>query len=363
MNGAALQASADAGPSIAQRYRATRARRGILLAALGCAVLCSLMVDLSIGPAALGVPDIFQGMIDPASLSPRDRVVLWDIRLPDALIALVVGAALALAGVEAQTALNNPLASPFTLGVSAAATLGAALAIVYGGVITTMLGLPSMPETVSLPLLAMIFALFSGSIVLLFARSFGAGRETIVLFGVAVFFVCEALVALLQMLADAEAVQRIVLWSVGSLTRVGWTELAVVTAGLALAAPLAWRRAASLTLMRGGEAQAQALGVAVERLRIESVLRLSALTAVAVCFVGTISFVGLVAPHIARLVLGEDHRLLIPGAMLVGALLLSVASALSRELLPGAVIPVGIITAIIGAPALVALLVSRGGRA
>lgn len=348
-----------AASALARGHARLIGRRRLILALLAATLVISLTLDLSAGPAGLSAADIVTGLLDPSSLSPRDRVVLWDIRLPDALIAVLVGAALGVAGLESQTALNNPLASPFTLGVSAAAKLGAAIAIVFASGLTARLGLPALPETVLMPLLAMAFALVSGLLVLGFARVFGAERETIVLFGVAVMFFCESLVALMQLVGDAEAAQRIVIWTVGNLTRVGWTELTIVAAALAVATPLTWRRAAQLTLLRSGEAQARALGIDVEQLRREMVLRLSALTAVAVCFVGTISFVGLVAPHLARMILGEDHRVLVPGAFLMGGLTLSIASLLSKTVLPGAIIPVGILTAAIGAPALVALLATR----
>ena len=192
-----------------------------------------------------------------------------------------------------------------------------------------------------------------------FARFFGAGRDMIVLFGVSQFFLFQALIALLQLVADAEDAQQIVFWQVGDITRAGWAEVGIVTAALALTLPFSQRAVWRLTVLRTGEAQAAALGVDVERLRVVTVLRFSALTTIAVCFVGAIGFVGLVGPHLARLTLGEDHRFLTPGSALFGMLLLSLAALLAKLLIPGAITPVGVLTSIIGAPALIYLLILR----
>lgn len=344
------------GGAIFDAYKALTRRRYAALAALGAAIALVFLIDIAAGPADLGLGDVLRGLLDPETLDRRERVIVWDVRLPDALMALVVGAALGLAGAEAQTALHNPLASPFTLGVSAAATLGAALALVYGSEIPLLHGLPT---AALLPLPALAFGLGSGALVILFARVFGPGRDMIVLFGVSQFFLFQALIALLQLLADAEAAQQIVFWQVGDITRAGWTEVGIVAAALALTLPFSLRAVWRLTLLRSGEAQAAALGVDVERLRIATVLRFSALTAIAVCFVGSIGFIGLVAPHLARLTLGEDHRFLSPGSALFGMLLLSLAALLAKSVAPGALTPVGVLTSIIGAPALIYLLVLR----
>jgi len=331
-------------------------RRRAVLIALAAATLVSLAMDLQAGPAGLGVRDIVAGLFDPDSLELRHRVILWQIRLPDALIALVVGAALGLAGIESQTILDNPLASPFTLGVSSAAVVGASVAIVLGPT------LPMVPGALMLPLLALLFALASGGFVLVVTRIAGGARETVVLFGIALVFLCDALTAGLHFIADAEAIQEIVFWTIGNLTRAGWPEVIIVTVCLLAMVPFSLRDVWLLTLLRGGEAHARSIGVDVARLRAQVVLRMSVLAAFAVCFVGAISFVGLVGPHIARLLLGEDHRYLVPGSALCGALILSIASFLSKALIPGIIIPVGILTAVVGVPFLLVLLASGRSR-
>ena len=344
------------GLGVVARHRAQSRRRYAMLGLLSAAIFVVFLTDIAAGPSDLGLWDVLRGLFAPETLDRRERVIVWDVRLPDALMALVVGAALGMAGAEAQTVLDNPLASPFTLGVSAAATLGAALGLVYGSALPL---LHQLPPFALLPLPALLFGLASGAMVILFARFFGAGRDMIVLFGVSQFFLFQALIALLQLVADAEDAQQIVFWQVGDITRAGWAEVGIVTAALALTLPFSLRAVWRLTVLRTGEAQAAALGVDVERLRVVTVLRFSALTAIAVCFVGAIGFVGLVGPHLARLTLGEDHRFLTPGSALFGMLLLSLAALLAKLLIPGAITPVGVLTSIIGAPALIYLLILR----
>lgn len=183
--------------------------------------------------------------------------------------------------------------------------------------------------------------------------------DTVVLFGIALLFSFEALLWLMQFIADSNALQQIVFWTMGSLARATWNKIALVAAVLLLCAVWSARNAWPLTALRAGEDQARSFGIAVERLRLITLLRVSLLAATALSFVGTIGFVGLVGPHIARLLLGEDHRYYLPGAALAGALMLSGASILSKVLVPGVVLPIGIITALVGVPMFLALVLGR----
>jgi len=336
-----------------QQYRKSEARRVLILCVLGGLLLFALLLDLTAGPSAMSAMDVFSGIVSPQSLSKRFEIILWQVRLPDALIAIAVGASLGLAGIETQTILNNPLASPFTLGISAAATLGASIAIVVAP------SIPFVSSVAVLPIMAMMFALGSGLLILTFMRLVQNGREAIILFGIALVFLCNAITAMFQYVASAEAVQEIVFWTVGNLTRAGWLEVQLVFICFFLILPLSMRHVWIMTMLRAGEAQAVALGLNVERLRVMVVLRVSVLAAFAVCFVGAIGFIGLVGPHIARMVLGEDHRFLVPGSAICGALILSLASYMSKALLPGVVIPVGILTALVGVPMFLALIAFR----
>lgn len=345
------------GPTLAAAYRRHTRRRGVVLALLAAVLLASFVVDVAVGPSRFALADVLRGLAAPDTLALPQRVILWDVRLPYAVMALCVGASLGLAGAEMQTVLDNPLASPFTLGVSAAAAVGASIAAV-AGLTWTVWG-----ENMAVPACAFLGAVAATSLVQWLAWRQGATAETVVLFGIALLFTFEALLWLMQYLADTETLQQIVFWSMGSLGRATWTKIAIVATVAAACGAWSARNAWPLTALRGGEDQARAAGIAVERLRLVTLLRVSLLAATALSFVGTIGFVGLLGPHIARLLLGEDHRHFLPGAALAGALMLSLASILSKALVPGVVLPIGIITALVGVPLFMALVLRQRRRA
>lgn len=340
--------------SLAASYSRIAKHRVVLLLGLVIALCLSVSADIVTGPSTLSLTDVVGGILDPGSLGIGERVILWTVRLPYSLMAVVVGASLGIAGAETQTALNNPLASPYTLGISWAAALGAVAAIV--------LQLDAVFGAMILPLAAFAMAMAAGLAILALSQLFGSRPETIILFGIALVFACTALISLLQFLADAETIQESVFWMMGSLGRATWDKVAVVAAAFACVFPFTQWSAWSMTLLRAGEDQAASAGLGVHRLRLVSILRTSLLTATAVAFVGTIGFVGLVGPHIARMLLGEDHRFLLPGAAITGALMLSLASIASKALIPGVVLPVGIVTALVGVPVFVLLIIARRSR-
>lgn len=337
--------------SLAAGYRRRILGRIVLLSALAGAVAAAMLLDVATGPSGVRLTDLLRADTEPAL-----AIILWDIRLPQAVMAVLVGAALALAGAEMQTTLNNALASPFTLGLTNAATLGAALGIVFD------LSVPGIPSLWTVPLNAFAAAVAATLLVNALARSQGAGADTIVLFGIAMVFVMNALLWLIQYVASADAVQQIVFWTMGSLNRATWEKDALVALALAICLPLSLRQAWAMTTLRSGEDHARSFGIPVARLRLIVLLRVSLLAAAAVSFVGTIGFIGLVGPHLARLLIGEDHRFYLPGAALAGALVMSLASTASKSIVPGLVLPVGIVTALVGIPLFMTLLLSQRRR-
>jgi len=338
-------------------YRGLVTRRIFILALLACLLILSVAVDVSLGPARYSVADVLRTLVSPTDADVQMRVVVWDIRMPMAMLAVTVGASLSLAGAQMQTILANPLASPFTLGLSAAASFGAALAMV--------LGVALFPGAISLmvPINAFLMAMAAALLIFGLSTLRGVTVETIILLGIALVFSFNAALALLQYFASEQALSAVVFWTMGSLTKATWGKVAVTAVVLALCVPLFARRAWALTAVRLGEARAAAMGVPVRRLRLESLFLVSLLAAVPVSFVGTIGFIGIVGPHVARLLLGEDQRFFLPGAMLAGALILSATSVLSKALLPGAVLPIGIITALVGVPFFAALILTKGRKA
>ncbi len=351
--------TAQALPGVQQaawHYRRLLWRRTGLVAGLAVLLLVSVLSDLASGASGMSLGRLVQGLFDPTTLSATERVIIWNVRLPYALMAVLVGTALSLAGAEMQAILDNPLASPFTLGVSSSAALGASLAIAYP------LSVVWMTAGVQVTVMAFVFACLSVVLLQAMSRLRGAGVESLVLFGIALVFSCNALVSLLQLLATEDVLQQLVFWTMGSLARADWNKLGMLALVVALVLPFSLRAAPAMTLLRMGEDRARSFGVDTRRLRFASLLRISLLSATAVAFVGTIGFVGLVGPHIARLLVGEDQRFLLPASALVGALMLSLSSIASKLIMPGVIVPVGIVTALVGVPIFVTLVFRRGRK-
>ena len=337
-------------------YRALVLRKQLILAGLALALILSICVDLALGPASYSLDQVVLALLSPGSVPLQVRVVLWEIRLPIALMAVVVGAALSVAGAQMQTILNNPLASPFTLGISAAASFGAALALAFGVALV-----PAAIEYV-VPLNAFVVAMLTALVIHLVSLKRGVTVETIVLLGIALVFTFNALLALVQYLSSEQALAAVIFWTMGSLTKATWPKLIITSLILLATLPIFARRAWALTALRLGEDKAASFGVKVARLRLETMMMVSLLAAIPVAFVGTIGFIGLVGPHIARMVIGEDHRFLIPASALCGGILLLGASITAKLLVPDANLPVGIVAALVGVPVFVALILRQGKR-
>ena len=335
-------------------WRAANTRR-MGFSALGCGLLLvSFAADVATGPAMLPIPAVLRSLAGLGSDAMLDAIVRT-LRLPIALMAAVVGAALGLSGAVMQTVLNNALASSYTLGISTAAGFGAALAILVGA------ALP-VPEAWAIPAAAFAFAGLACALVAGVGRLRGATPELLVLAGIACLFLFQALLSLLQFLASPEALQQIVFWLFGSLQRSSMAKVGIVALVFAATLPVVLADAWRLTALRLGDERARALGVRVDALRLRCFVVVSLLTGAAVAFVGTIGFIGLVAPHIARMLVGEDQRHLLPASAVFGALLLSAASVASKLILPGTVFPIGIVTALLGVPFFGWLVLASRGR-
>ncbi len=349
-----ITATPEMGMQILQRQRRRELRRWRWLALFVVLGLFSLMLDVATGPSLLALGDVVRTLLAPAAADSMTRAIVMDMRLPIALMALVVGAALGLGGVQMQTLLDNPLASPFTLGLAAAAGFGAALALVSGGF--------GLPPLVAIPIGAFVFCMLAASLLFGLALMRHVNSQTIILAGIALLFLFQSLLSLLQFLASPELNQQIIFWLFGSLMRTTWPMLWITTGVTLVCALLLHRDAWQLTCLRLGEARARSLGVNVMRLRLKTLVLVALMTATAISFVGVIGFIGLVAPHVARMQVGEDQRFLIPQSALCGAVMLSVASVLSKSIVPGALFPIGIVTALIGVPFMIWLILGNRKR-
>ncbi len=349
------QAGREVSCDVKSHYRRVLRRRLMWMFAVVAVILCTVVLDFTMGPSGLTLDALWQTLVSPESVSAGTRVIVWEIRLPYALMAVVVGMSLGLAGAEMQTILNNPLASPFTLGVSNAASFGAALAIVLG------IGIPGVPDQWFVSANAFIFALFSALMLDGITRWTRVATSGVVLFGIAMVFTFNALVSMMQFIATEDTLQGLVFWTMGSLARATWVKLGVMTLAFAILLPISMSNSWKLTALRLGEDRAVSFGINVRRLRLGTLLRISILTALAVAFVGPIAFIGLVAPHIARMMFGEDHRFYLPASALIGALVLSMASIASKNLIPGVIIPVGIVTSLVGVPFFLSMILRHKG--
>ncbi|WOX55533.1 iron ABC transporter permease [Methanoculleus palmolei] len=342
-------------------YARLTEKRALFLAALVLILAALVGVAVTLGSANLPVADSYLAILAglfPGAVDLPDRMVesnavgiVWGWRLHRVLFAIVAGFGLAIAGTVMQGVLRNPLASPFTLGIASAASCGASVAIILGA------GLLSGGYLVIGN--AFLFAMLAAGAIYGMARLKGMGSETMILAGIALMYLFSAVTSFLQYLGTSEKVQEVVFWMFGSLDKSSWPKLGLVTAVVVAVVPLLLWRAWDLNALAEGDETAKSLGVPVERSMAGFMLAASLVTAVIICFTGTIGFIGLVAPHITRMVIGADHRTLIPASGLVGAVILLGADCLARTVIPGAIIPVGIMTAFLGIPFFVYLFMRR----
>ncbi|MGE4370964.1 MAG: FecCD family ABC transporter permease [Burkholderiaceae bacterium] len=328
-------------------------RRSYQLAGLAVALIALLFLDLALGPANIPVADIWKALWHTDSGLSQNAVIVRELRAPQTLMALLVGLALGLAGAEMQTVLDNPLASPFTLGVSSAAALGAAVVLVLQW---NPLGLPGSYALA-------LGAFFAGALCTLaidqVARHARLGTTGIILIGIALVFSFNAMLSLLQLRASSAALQDLIFWMMGSLARAQWSSVALLAPIVIFSLAGSMYDSSRLTSLRFGEERALGLGVHTHAVRRRALLRASLLACVAVALVGVIGFIGLMAPHIARRLWGEDHRWYLPASALAGGLTLLSASVVSKSLAQDAVLPVGIVTTLTGIPFFILALLRR----
>ena len=281
----------------------------------------------------------------------RADYIVWDMRFPRICTGLIAGAALGAAGAVMQSILRNPLADPYTTGISSGASFGASLAM---GVGITIAGMGY-----AIVVNAFIFALVPMMIIILVSKLRGASPTTMIMAGIAVMYIFNAMTTLIKLWADADTLAAIYAWSVGSIDGSSWERvslmLPITLIGMVILQILSKR----LNVLSTGDESARSMGVDANKLRIICLLIVSLMSAAIVSFTGLIGFIGLVCPHIARLVIGSDNRFLIPASAAFGAALLLLADCVGRLIIPGVTIQVGVITAFIGAPLFLYLIVKQ----
>jgi len=324
----------------------------LLIAALG---------SLTVGAAGIPLPRLLAvfgiGATDPA-LAARDEVVLWAIRIPRIVLAGLVGAMLAGAGTAMQGLFRNPLADPALVGVSSGAALAAAVTIVVGDRFLTA-------DVMSVPVEVLPFAAFGGGLlttILLYRIATSYNRTSIAVFllgGIAIAALAGAGLGLLIFLANDQQLRDINFWMLGSLSGATWGKVVAIFPFFIAAVVVSIIVARGLDLLALGESEAYHSGFSVERLKRMTIIVIAAATGAAVSVSGVIGFVGIVVPHLLRLVIGPGHRRLLPASFLLGAALMMTADSAARVIVAPAELPIGIITALIGAPFFLYLLLRQ----
>lgn len=329
----------------------------IVVLLIGVVLLAGFAATLGAAPLSLGevyatiLNRVFPGHIATSGLA---EIVVLQLRLPRIILGILAGVGLAIAGTVMQAILRNPLASPFTLGIASAAAFGATLAIIAGVGFAFIGGALVIVN-------AFIFTMIASLLIFGLASYRKATPETMILVGIAISFSFSAATSLLQLFGCPEEVQGVVFWMFGCLGRATWTNIAIVFLVLLLCIPYLLWKSRDFNVMGAGDETAKSLGVNVERLRLTSMLAASLMTAVILSFTGIIGFIGLVCPHMARMVIGGDNRFLLPAASVLGAIILLGADSVARTIISPVIIPVGIMTAFFGGPLFFYLLLRRKG--
>ncbi|PBB85950.1 MULTISPECIES: iron ABC transporter permease [unclassified Mesorhizobium] len=343
--------------------RSARARTVILLLTLALAL--SMLLSLISGASdASGLGVVLYWLTgtvpaDPA-LAARDQLIVYDIRLPRILLGVLIGAALAVSGAVMQGLFRNPLADPGLIGVSAGSSLGAVAIIVLG---TTWFA----PVTMALGTLALPLAAFLGGMtvtLLLYAVATRQGRTsvaTMLLAGLAIAALAMALTGVMIFMADDRQLRDLTFWQLGSLAGATWPKIGTVGPAIVLALATMPFLSRGLNALALGEATAGHLGIPVQRLKYTAIVAVSAAVGASVAVSGGIGFIGIVVPHLLRLAIGPDNRYLLPASALLGASLLLLADAVARTIVAPAELPIGIVTAVAGAPFFLWILLRKRG--
>ena len=345
-----------------QELQRKQKKNTIILLAMLVAVAVIGVACLFVGTSHMSFREALDALLG-GGTGAQSRII-WKIRVPRVLAAIIAGAGLAVSGLVMQTTLNNAMASPSTLGVSNAAVFGANLSIIAfaGGFLSTGNNLQNFDvgaNPYATSVLAFLFSTLSVLLILGLCTVRSFSPNVVVLSGMAIGSVWTAATTILQFYATDVGLSAAVVWSFGDLGRATYRTVVLMLAAVFLGASffrlMAWKYNALLS----GEATAKTMGVHVEGLRFVSLLLASVITAVCVSFLGIIGFVGIICPHVTKKLLGQDHRVTIPASCLMGSLLLLLADTVSRSLGSGSALPVGAITSLLGAPFFIAIIFRR----
>jgi len=344
-----------------QLYNKGKKRKTLIIFSLLFMLLLSIVISISLGAASPGFVDAIKVIFSKAfpflgidSGLETTQTIVWELRLPRIIMAILAGAGLAAAGAAMQGTLRNPLVSSYVLGISSAAGFGAALAIIFG------VGVLSIFGGYIIILNAFFFSIIAMVIVYVIARIRGMSSETVILVGVAVGFLFSALLSLIQYISpEYQAIGQVVFWLMGSLSSATWENILIVLPIILVTVALMTQQSWNINVMSMGEDVAKSLGVNSKRVLTINMILETLATASIIAFTGVIGFVDLIAPHIARMIIGNDHRFLIPCSAFVGAFILLCSDTVARLVIAPTELPVGIMTSLLGVPFFIYILINK----
>ena len=352
---------AEGREEVLERYHRFYKRKWLLLAALVLVVIVLSGYALTIGDYHIGFFDCFEAVWihikGEVGATPQEKLVdyvIWDLRLPTVVVGIIAGAALSVCGVAMQSILKNPLADPYTTGVSSGAGFGATLAIVAGATIAD--------SEYAIVANAFLFSLIPTAVIMLITKLRGASPTTMIMAGVAVMYVFNAASTLMKLWGDPNSLAAILEWQVGSIGGISWSSVPLMFVATVAGVAAIQLLSRKLNVLSAGDDGAKALGIDVNRLRMAIMLVVALLAATIVSFTGLIGFVGLIAPHMVRIIIGADNRYLVPISAVLGAVILLAAEIAGKVLLSPAVIPVGVLTSFLGGPVFLWLLLRRNSE-
>ena len=337
----------------------------MVLLALAAILMSCVILSISVGSSGLTIPEIVTALLGKGT--KQTHAIVWNIRMPRILTGILVGGALALAGCVMQNVLRNPLASSSTLGVSQGASFGAAFAIVCLDAGAQVNASTSAAAAVSItnPYVVTICAFVGGFlttvVILGLSRIAKVSPATMVLAGVALSSLFSGGTTIVQYFADDVKVASVVYWTFGDLGRANWREISIIFGVTAVALLYFMCNRWNFNAMESGADTAKSLGVPVDRLTMISMTLCALMAAVCTAFVGCISFIGLIAPHMVRRFVGNDYRFLIPASALMGAIVLVLSEVTSRVIVAPSILPIGALTSFLGAPMFLYLIFRRKG--
>jgi len=347
----------EEGNQISRTYKGfVKRKRLFLIVGLLLLVLCVIIAAQN-GPINISFLDVIR-YIFTFDVNGAGGV-LWNIRLVRIVGALLAGAGLAVAGVVMQCILRNPLASPFTLGISSAAAFGASFAIIFLGAGSSITSSVSINNPYVTTIFAFLFSLLATGAILLLTKVTRVSAETMILAGVAISVMFSAGLSFMQYIATDSQLGNIIAWTFGDMGKATWSWNALILLEFLPVALYFFYKRWDYNALDAGEDTAKGLGVNTERERIVGMILTSVLSAFIVSFFGIIAFIGLLGPHIARMIIGSDHRYLIPLSIILGAIILIIADGVGQVILYPSVVPVGIITSMLGGPLFIYLLIRR----